>query len=423
MTAHNAAIDPMALELTRDINEALKKQEQLNSQYENEDLAQVKIRVLRGHRNQVRTCQFCYNDQKVFSASYDKTCKLWDFDSGTELQTYADGHDKYITQAKLDSINNRFVSAGWDKRLIMWDVVSGNVMWQSDHAGIVTGCDLSTDGKLVVSASDLDNFIRIWDAQNGALIREIKGHHSSTITSLQFSPCESDRLVSTSMDGTTKVYDLRTGETTITLGGHINVISHASFSQDERWLATVSWDKCVKVWDVSTGHYRSDGSIKFDRDHEGSVSSCRWSVDGEYLVTGSYDQSVCVWDIENKAQKLKLLAHDGWVLDVDISRDKKWLLTASQDRTLRVWDIENSDNMPMLLDQKKTIGMKVTTCPECGKPFSVGKSEPGDQATICVFCRLAKRVFSIDINLDLFQAEEKTSDTEKENEEEEKVTE
>ena len=38
--------------------------------------------------------------------------------------------------------------------------------------------------------------------------------------------------------------------------GHINIISDASLSLDERKLATVSWDKSIHIWDVSTGMYR-----------------------------------------------------------------------------------------------------------------------------------------------------------------------
>lgn len=42
----------------------------------------------------------------------------------------------------------------------------------------------------------------------------------------------------------------------ITCRGHSNVISDASFSNDERILATASWDKSIQLWDVSSGSYR-----------------------------------------------------------------------------------------------------------------------------------------------------------------------
>jgi WD40 repeat protein len=204
------------------------------------------------------------------------------------------------------------------------------------------------------------------------------------------------------MDGKTKVYDLKTATTTITIGSHINVVACACFSPDERWLATASWDRSCKVWDISTGIYRMEGPLKFDKDHEGSVASCSFNSDGTLLVTGSYDRTVCLWNLDSKSQVLRLLGHDHWVLDAGISKDDKWLLSASADHTLRLWDIEDSDNMSVLHggDQKKNAGVKVTTCRECGKPFGVSQGETGDLANICVFCLLHKRTFSIDLHLD-----------------------
>ena len=47
--------------------------------------------------------------------------------------------------------------------------------WTGNHGGIVTCCNYSHDGQFVVSASDLDNIVRIWDAHNGHIVHEIKG--------------------------------------------------------------------------------------------------------------------------------------------------------------------------------------------------------------------------------------------------------
>ena len=43
------------------------------------------------------------------------------------------------------------------------------------HNGIVTTCDVSHDGKYVVSGSDLDSAVSIWDARDGQLIKKLLG--------------------------------------------------------------------------------------------------------------------------------------------------------------------------------------------------------------------------------------------------------
>ena len=50
-----------------------------------------------------------------------------------------------------------------------------SLQWTGDHGGIVTCCDFSRDGKLVVSGSDLDHTIKIWDANTGEELQVISG--------------------------------------------------------------------------------------------------------------------------------------------------------------------------------------------------------------------------------------------------------
>lgn len=42
----------------------------------------------------------------------------------------------------------------------------------------------------------------------------------------------------------------------VNFSGHINIIASCAMSPDERKFATASWDKTVKIWDVTTGTYR-----------------------------------------------------------------------------------------------------------------------------------------------------------------------
>ena len=49
------------------------------------------------------------------------------------------------------------------------------LQWTGEHRGIVTDCNFSHDSKLVVSCSDLDRSIKLWDASNGKMIKEIVG--------------------------------------------------------------------------------------------------------------------------------------------------------------------------------------------------------------------------------------------------------
>ena len=50
-----------------------------------------------------------------------------------------------------------------------------------------------------------------------------------------------------------KLWDVAAGREVHTLTGHANIVTSLAFSPDGRWLATGSWDKTIKIWDVQTG--------------------------------------------------------------------------------------------------------------------------------------------------------------------------
>jgi len=262
--------------------------------WEHQSLAQVKIRVLRGHKDAVNSCSFTFDDSKILTASHDKTLRLWDASSGTHLKVYK-GHTSFVTCCHTDPNSARIASGGWDKRLLVWDIQTGTILWEALNEGIVTSCHFSHDGRYLVNSSDLDFAVSVWDVREGSLIKKLF-NHKSTVTCCRFAPME-NRICTTSMDRTTKITDMRTFtddyNVTLTLGGHINVISSCCFSKDEHLLATGSWDKNILIWDIATGVYRTQGPITFPKGHEGSVSACNFSEDGEETRFHKHTEKFC----------------------------------------------------------------------------------------------------------------------------------
>lgn len=379
-------IDPLALEITRDMN--LESAKALNeaAQWEHEDLAKVRIRALRSHTKGVNRSRFFAGDTRIVSASEDCSIKIWHRAAGVVLKSMDNVHEENAADVSCNEQGDRMVSCGWDHAVHFWDMETGKHLWTHKFEDITTCCQLSADGRLVCVGTDLYRSLILLDTVSGETIQLLKDYHKSTLTSCTFSPMD-NRIITSSYDTTAKLFDLRTHTNTITLEGHANVVSHCAMTRDERKFATTSWDKTVRIWDVSTGMYRSKGPDVLEGSHDGSVSSCQFSNDGLLLVTGSFDKSIVVWDVENNIQKIKLQGHLSWVTDVSISEDQCWLLSCSKDHTVRMWNIEESDNIPIVMENRKMGGLKVIKCTDCAKPFSMSELESYKDVTICVFCR------------------------------------
>ena len=97
------------------------------------------------------------------------------------------------------------------------------------HGEYVTSAAFSPDGSLIVSASS-DMTSRVWDVKSGATLLTLSGH-GDVVTSAALSP-DGSLIVSASQDKTARVWDAKSGATLLTLSGHSEWLSSASFSPD-----------------------------------------------------------------------------------------------------------------------------------------------------------------------------------------------
>ena len=84
------------------------------------------------------------------------------------------------------------------------------------------------------------------------------------------------RLVSLSADSTARVWDAASGRSLVPPMRHSDRVSIASFSPDERWMATASADSTATLGNHGPGrHFRVDRCQTVDTDHTGSIR-LRW---------------------------------------------------------------------------------------------------------------------------------------------------
>ncbi|GCB47279.1 WD40 repeat domain-containing protein [Streptomyces sp. NL15-2K] len=124
--------------------------------------------------------------------------------------------------------------------------------------------------------------------------------------------------------------------------GHTGAVYLTSFSPDGRTLATASYDRTVRLWDVSDPS-RPRPLGKPLTGHTSWVSSAVFSPDGRTLASAADDGTVRLWDVRDPRHPRPLGApltgHHGTIYLVAFSPDGRTLASAGEDRTVRLWDV------------------------------------------------------------------------------------
>lgn len=97
-----------------------------------------------------------------------------------------------------------------------------------------------------------DKTAKVWNASSGALLRTFHGH-ANEIVATEFNVHNDDEIATASMDGTSRIFRVETGQETHNLVGHEDAIISARFDNDGNLLLTGSFDGTAKVWDLRNG--------------------------------------------------------------------------------------------------------------------------------------------------------------------------
>jgi WD40 repeat protein len=199
------------------------------------------------------------------------------------------------------------------------------------HRDIVNSCDVSRDGRFIVSASS-DEELKMWDVATGRELRTLVGHRNS-IETCAFSP-DARRIVSGGRDGKLKLWDTLSGREVLPLSGHRDAIATCAFSSNGRYIASASYDDTLRIWDANNGK-----ELRRLRGHKANVVACVFSPDSSRVVSGASDGGLKVWSVRSGREVAALAGHEKGVWSCAFAPNGRFLVSASEDGTLRRWDV------------------------------------------------------------------------------------
>lgn len=250
-------------------------------------------------------------------------------------------HNSAIKQVQFASDGKSLATCSVDGAARVWNVQSGQMLFDFSQDGKAQDCRYTSDGALFITGGQ-DGILHVWNAINGQEIRRFK--HSSGILSVAVSSAK-HYVAYGGEDGSGRVVELSTGSLLSPLVNYAP-IWRLDFFPDERRLVSVGPDGVPKVWFA-----RSGGSYAL-REHGGAVYKIVVSPDGEWLATASEDATSRISEAAT-GLTTAFLVHDDRVVDVIFSPDSQYVATASDDGTLRIWEVPSGREVLRLHHQGK----------------------------------------------------------------------
>ena len=173
--------------------------------------------------------------------------------------------------------------------------------------------------------------------------------HADIVWSVAFSP-DDTTLASASWDRTVRLWDVETERLLHTLIGHTEDIMSASFSPDGQTLASGSWDRTIRLWNPNNGKLKRTLTGR-----SSEVSSVVFSPNGQILASGHADTTIRLWNTTTWQVERTLKDHTHIVDSVAFSPDGGILASGSRDKTIRLWNPNNGKLLHTLTEHRSEV--------------------------------------------------------------------
>jgi WD40 repeat protein len=179
-------------------------------------------------------------------------------------------------------------------------------------------------------------------------LRVLRGHLQE-VTSVAVSRGPNPVIVSSSEDGTVRVWDAATGLRRQTLRHPVAVraVACAPSGAAKNLCLSGAADGSARLWDLDA---LDRPAQELRALHKAAIGCVAFSPDGEWCATGSQDHAICLWKCAT-GERLCCLAgaHEGEITSLHFASPSR-LVSAGRDNHLMVWEVSRDGQPRRVID-------------------------------------------------------------------------
>jgi WD40 repeat protein len=336
--------------------------------WDNENLIKIldadtgnEIKTFIGHSKMVMQLAFSPDGKSLASLSEDDTAKIWDVQTGKELQSLAFASPNVFSAIVFSGDGKMLAVGSYEKTVYLMETKSGQIIKRLSGKGEThIPLAFSENSKNLATIDDNGgdySAVRFWDLAGGNETKNIEIECNCKEVAIN------TNLDTLAISGESNTYDIalinvRSGKEIKTLTSHSAEVKFAEFLPNGKQIFWESECKGVRFWNLERNR-----EIKAFKDFSIELTSTAVSLDEKVLVGGD-DFEIILWDIETgeRIKTFQVSETDDYAYTVNsvaISPNKKLVAggvnKGNEIYSIRLWDIETGKELKPFGDYKTGI--------------------------------------------------------------------
>ncbi|KAI0560681.1 WD40-repeat containing protein [Gracilaria domingensis] len=222
-------------------------------------------------------------------------------------------------------------------QILIWDwQAETHILKQQAHVLMATSVAFSPDGRAVATGSK-DGRVKLWGVATGFCAATFSDH-SASVTSLTFAA--NDVIISASLDGTVRAFDIRRYRNFRVMVGPPPRRQFGCVAADAAGELIAAG--CVDTFEILVWSLRTGQVLEILNGHRGPVSGISFRPGRGTLASSSWDRNVRLWDMYERKGTCEVLEHSKEVMDVTFRPDGKELAVCTTSGEIVLWDPERA---------------------------------------------------------------------------------